>query len=50
MRARELSGDESRQAGAALARKYPLLHGVLIPTVHRLQGTRTINVELTVVN
>jgi uncharacterized protein len=50
VRARELSGDESRRAGAALARKYPLLHGALIPRVHRLQGTRTINVELTAVD
>jgi uncharacterized protein len=50
VRARELSGDESRRAGAALARKYPLLQGVLIPRVHRLQGTRTINLELTVID
>ncbi|TMC11264.1 MAG: PPOX class F420-dependent oxidoreductase [Chloroflexi bacterium] len=43
----ELRGDESRAAAAALARKYPLLHGVLIPRMHRLQGTRTVNLELT---
>jgi uncharacterized protein len=50
VRATELSGDESRRAGAALARKYPVLQGVLIPSMHRVQGTRTINVELTAVN
>lgn len=50
MRARELGGDEYRRAGAALASKYPLLHGILIPSGHRLQGVRTINVELTAVN
>jgi PPOX class probable F420-dependent enzyme len=50
VRATELSGDESRRAGAALARKYPLLQGVLIPRMHRLQGTRTVNVELTAVD
>jgi PPOX class probable F420-dependent enzyme len=50
VRATELSGDESRRAGAALARKYPLLQGVMIPRMHRLEGTRTINLELTAVN
>ena len=43
----ELSGEASRLAGAALAHKYPVLHGVLIPRMHRLQGTRTVNLELT---
>jgi len=47
VRATELSGDDYRLAGAALARKYPVLHGLLIPRGHRLQGTRTINLELT---
>jgi uncharacterized protein len=50
VRARELSGDESRGAATALARKYPLLQGLLIPRMHRLRGTRTINVELTLAN
>jgi PPOX class probable F420-dependent enzyme len=48
--ATELSGDESQRAGAALARKYPLLQGVLVPRMHRLQGTRTVHLELTAVN
>lgn len=46
-RATLLDGEESRLAARALARKYPFLHGWLIPTVHRLYRTRTINVELT---
>jgi uncharacterized protein len=46
VRARELSGDESLRAGAALARRYPLLQGVLIPRAHRLQGSRTVHLEL----
>jgi uncharacterized protein len=48
--ARELSGEDSKLAAAALARKYPVLQGFLIPRVHRLQGTRTVNLELTVDN
>jgi PPOX class probable F420-dependent enzyme len=47
VRATELTGDDARLASAALARKYPFLHGVLIPRMHRLQGTRTVNLELT---
>jgi PPOX class probable F420-dependent enzyme len=50
VRATELTGDQSRRAAAALARKYPLLQGMLIPRMHRLQGTRTINLELTAAN
>lgn len=45
--ATELTGDDARLARAALARRYPVLHGVLIPRVHRLQGTRSVNLELT---
>ena|SRR5207237_10447300 len=47
---KELQGEESRLAAAALARKYPLLQGVLIPLSHRLWRTRTVNLELTAVN
>jgi hypothetical protein len=47
VRARELSGEEFRRASAALARRYPLLHGVVIPATHRMARTRTINLELT---
>lgn len=45
-RARVLEGDESASAGRMLARKYPVLHGFLIPLVHRLRGNETIHVEL----
>jgi PPOX class probable F420-dependent enzyme len=48
--ARRLDGRESRQAARALARKYPLLHGVLVPLTHRLgraKTGRTVYFELT---
>ena len=44
--ARILSGDEAKHAARALARKYPVLHGVLIPWGHRLRGYETMHVEL----
>jgi len=34
-------GEESAHAGRRLARKYPVLHGLLIPLVHRLRGNET---------
>ncbi|MBO0685373.1 MAG: pyridoxamine 5'-phosphate oxidase family protein [Candidatus Dormibacteraeota bacterium] len=47
-RARVLTGEESVQAGKALARKYPLLHGFVIPWAHRhWYRTETVNLELT---
>ncbi len=46
-RARVLDGEEAKAAGRALARKYPVLHGVVIPLVHRLRRNRTMHVELT---
>ncbi len=46
-RARVLGGDESAYAARALARKYPILHGFLIPLVHRLRGNETMHIELT---
>jgi len=45
-RARILSGDESAHAGQCLARKYPILHGILIPLYHRLRGYKTMHIEL----
>ena len=45
-RARVLEGEESARAGRMLARKYPVLHGLLIPLVHRLRGNETIHIEL----
>lgn len=46
-RSRILAGDESAHAARALAHKYPILHGALIPLVHRLRHYRTIHIELT---
>ena len=46
-RARVLEGDESEYAGRLLARKHPVLHGLLVPLAHRLMGYRTTHVELT---
>ena len=46
-RARVLSGPEAVHAGQALAQKYPLLHGLVVPLYHRLHGYRTEHFELT---
>lgn len=45
--ARVLRGDEAAYAGHLLARKYPILHGILIPLYHRLRGYKTMHIELT---
>ena len=45
--ARILAGEESARAGRLLASKYPLLHGLLVPLVHRLRGNTTMHIELT---
>ena len=45
-RARALKGDESARAARLLARKHPVLHGLLVPAVHRLRGNETVHVEL----
>lgn len=45
---RMLAGDEARIAARALARKYPLAHGLLIPLFHRLRGYRTLHFALTI--
>ncbi len=44
--ARLLDDDEARHARALLARKYPWLHGRLVPAVHRHKGWRTLHYEL----
>jgi hypothetical protein len=44
--ARVLSGSEALHAAHALARKYPVLQGILVPLVHRLRGYRTVHIEL----
>jgi PPOX class probable F420-dependent enzyme len=45
-RARILVGAESAAAGEALAHKYPILHGHLIPWYHRRKGLTTTQLEL----
>jgi uncharacterized protein len=45
-RARVLEGKKSVRAGRLLASKYPIMHGVLVPLVHRLRGNRTVHIEL----
>jgi hypothetical protein len=42
-----LQGDESAEAAAALAARYPFLHGRLIPWYHRRKGLVTTQLELT---
>lgn len=48
--ARELVGPEATIAARALSRKYPVLHGWLIPTFHRLRGYRTVHYRLDPLN
>lgn len=45
-RARLLEGDEAAAARRALARRYPILHGVVVPLFHRLTGKTTVYLEL----
>jgi uncharacterized protein len=49
-RARLLSDAEAVHAAHALAQKYPLLQGILVPLYHRLRGYRTVHFELTPVD
>lgn len=46
-RTRVLDGDESVHASRLLTRKYPISHGLLVPTAHRLRGNTTMHIELT---
>lgn len=43
----EVGSAEARHAAQLLARKYPILHGLLIPRLHRLRGQTTMHIELT---
>lgn len=48
--ARQLDGPEADRAATLLRRKYPLLHGVLVPLMHRLLRSRfgaTVHFEFT---
>jgi len=46
-RSRLLDGDEARQAARAIARRQPILQGLLVPLAHRLMRYRTLHYELT---
>jgi len=45
--ARLLGPEEEQPIRQALAKKYPLLQGQLVPLVHRLRHYRTVHYELT---
>lgn len=47
-RAELLKGAEAEHAAQALARKHRLLHGVLVPFMHRRKGWQTLHYVLTV--
>jgi PPOX class probable F420-dependent enzyme len=44
---RLLEGAEAKHAARAIARRQPLLQGVLVPLVHRVMRYRTLHYELT---
>ena len=46
-RARVLSGEEAAAASRAIARKHPIMQGLMVPLAHRLRGYRTMHLELT---
>jgi uncharacterized protein len=46
-RSRLLDGDEAERAARAIARRQPILQGVLVPLFHRLMRYRTLHYELT---
>jgi hypothetical protein len=45
-RARLLQGEEAEHARALLARRFPVLHGRLVPWMHRRKGWTTLHYEL----
>lgn len=47
--ARLLDGAEAEQARSALARRYPVIHGFLVPFAHRRKGWQTAHYELSFV-
>ena len=46
-RSRLLEGEEAKHAARAIARRQPLLQGVLVPLFHKLMRYRTLHYELT---
>ena len=45
--ARLLDGEEAARAARAIARRQPILQGVLVPVAHRVMRYRTMHYELT---
>ncbi len=43
---RVLAGPEDARAAELLAKKHPVLHGVLVPLAHRVRRDRTVHMEL----
>jgi PPOX class probable F420-dependent enzyme len=39
-------GEENRHAARLLARKYPFLHGALVPFAHKVKRDRTLHYEV----
>ncbi len=46
-RARLLDGDEAAHASRVIVRKYPVIHGLVIPLLHRLRRYKTMHIEIT---
>lgn len=46
-RVRLLAGEEERQARRALAKRYPMTHGVFVPLIHRARKWKTVHYEAT---
>jgi uncharacterized protein len=46
-RSRLLDGEEASRAARAIARRQPILQGVLVPLFHKLKRYRTMHYELT---
>jgi PPOX class probable F420-dependent enzyme len=46
-RSRLLDGEEARHAARAIARRQPILQGLLVPLAHKLMRYRTLHYELT---
>ena len=46
-RSRLLSGDEAGEAARAVARRQPVLQGIVVPLFHRLARYQTLHYELT---
>ena len=46
-RVRLLEGEEAKHAAKLLARRQPILQGIVVPLTHRLKRWRTLHYELT---